>query len=139
VVFAIAGFVPASPSDAMKAVVGSYLQIQRALAADKTAGVPEAAKAIAAQAAKMGTDGQSILAAAKKLETAADIEAARTAFGELSEGVIAAGKAEGWKDLPDVKVAYCPMVKKPWLQTEDTIRNPYYGSTMLTCGEFKTR
>ncbi|MFP6646637.1 MAG: hypothetical protein VCF24_24210 [Candidatus Latescibacterota bacterium] len=30
--------------------------------------------------------------------------------------------------------AYCPMVSAPWLQTEMDLRNPYYGSSMLTCG-----
>ena len=29
------------------------------------------------------------------------------------------------------------MLQKPWLQKGDTIANPYYGSSMLTCGNFK--
>ncbi len=37
----------------------------------------------------------------------------------------------------DVKKAYCRMVKKFWLQKGDQIANPYYGSSMLRCGEFK--
>jgi hypothetical protein len=53
--------------------------------------------------------------------------------------VIAAAKAEGWSDLGDVKLTYCPMVKASWLQKEDKIRNPYYGSTMLECGQFKDK
>jgi hypothetical protein len=124
-------------SDAMKAIVGSYLQIHAALADDKTEGVAAAAKAIGAQAAGMGTEGAPIVAAAKTLEKAGDIGAARVAFGNLSDAVIAAAKAEGFKDLPDVKVAYCPMVRKSWLQKDGTISNPYYGSSMQTCGEFK--
>jgi hypothetical protein len=124
-------------SDAMKAIVGSYLQIHSALSADKTEGVAAAAKAIGAQAAGMGKDGAQIVTAAKAVETAGDIGAARVAFGNLSDAVIAAAKAEGFKDLPDVKVAYCPMVRKSWLQKDGTISNPYYGSSMQTCGEFK--
>jgi hypothetical protein len=54
----------------------------------------------------------------------------------LSDAVIAAAKAEGWKDLPGMKVAYCPMAKRSWIQKEDAIRNPYYGKSMLTCGSF---
>ena len=48
-----------------------------------------------------------------------------------------------WKDSliarlgPDVKLAYCPMADKPWLQKDKDIKNPYYGSAMLTCGSFK--
>jgi Protein of unknown function (DUF3347) len=29
---------------------------------------------------------------------------------------------------------YCPMKKAYWLSNDSTIRNPYYGSSMLTCG-----
>jgi Cu(I)/Ag(I) efflux system membrane fusion protein len=75
--------------------------------------------------------------AAKAVAAATDIKAAREAFGPLSDAVIAAAKAEGWKDLSDVKLAYCPMVKQSWLQKEEKIHNPYYGTAMATCGEFK--
>lgn len=126
-------------SEAMKAIVASYLQIHAALAADKTEGIAPAAKAIGAQAASMGPDGAPIVKAAKAVEGAADLKAARAAFGDLSDAVIAAAKAQGFKDVPDVKVAYCPMVRKSWLQKDETIRNPYYGSSMLTCGEFKEK
>ena len=36
-----------------------------------------------------------------------------------------------------VHVAFCPMVQKPWLQAGTTLQNPYYGSSMLTCGSFR--
>ena len=40
--------------------------------------------------------------------------------------------------LPDdVRVAVCPMKQKPWLQEGSDIKNPYYGSSMLTCGDFR--
>lgn len=123
-------------SDALKAIVASYLEIQVALAADKTDGIGAAARAIEVQAAGMGGDGAPIAAAAKAIEGAADLAAARAAFGTLSDLVVAAARAHGLKDLPGVKVAYCPMVKKSWLQQDDAIRNPFYGSSMLTCGEF---
>jgi hypothetical protein len=123
-------------SDAMKAIVSSYLEIHNQLATDKIAGVKALAKSIATQAARMGTAGQDMAKAAAALEQAADLNAAREAFGPLSDAVIAAAKAEGWKDIGDVKVAYCPMVKRSWLQKEAQIRNPYYGASMPTCGEF---
>ena len=126
-------------SDAMKAIVGSYLDIQRQLVADKIDGVKAPAKSIAAQAARMGDAGRDMATAAAALEQAGDLTAAREAFGPLSEAVIAAARAEGWKDVGDVKVAYCPMVKHSWLQKEDQIRNPYYGASMSTCGEFRKK
>ncbi len=29
------------------------------------------------------------------------------------------------------------MVKRSWLQRGERVRNPYYGASMLTCGELK--
>ena len=126
-------------SEAMKAIVASYLEAQNALVADKIDGVKAPARNIAAQAGKMGDAGREMAKSAAALEQAADLKAARDAFGPLSDAVIAAAKAEGWKDLDDVKIAYCPMVKRSWLQKEDQIRNPYYGASMLTCGEFRKK
>jgi hypothetical protein len=31
------------------------------------------------------------------------------------------------------------MIKKSWIQKDDAIKNPYYGSSMLTCGEIKKK
>jgi hypothetical protein len=131
------GAVSLDASDALKAIVGSYLEIQRQLAADKLDGVKPAAQAIGQQAARLGTGGAAVAKAARALEQAADLKAAREAFGPLSDAVIAEGNAQKWKDVPDLRIAYCPMVRKSWLQKEDAIKNPYYGSSMLTCGEFK--
>ena len=36
-----------------------------------------------------------------------------------------------------VYLQYCPMKKAYWLSTEKEIKNPYYGSAMLNCGEVK--
>jgi hypothetical protein len=124
-------------SDAMKAIIASYMDVHARLFTDKMDGVKPAAAVIAVQASSMGAGGAAMAAAAKRMEAASDLKAARDAFGALSDAVIAAGKAEGWKDVPDIKVAYCPMVNKSWLQKEGSIRNPYYGPMMPTCGEFK--
>lgn len=124
-------------SESTKVIVASYLDIHAALSSDKVDGVKPAAETIAREAARMGAAGDAIQKAAKALGSAADLEAARTAFGPLSDAVIAAARADGWKDLPSLKIGYCPMVKQSWIQKDGTVRNPYYGSTMLTCGELK--
>lgn len=126
-----------SASESSKAIVGSYLQIQTALAADKTAGVKTAAEAIGKEAAKMGAPGEALAKAAQAIGVAKDLKAARDAFGPLSDAVIAAAKADEFKDLPGIKIGYCPMVDKSWLQKDTEVRNPYYGSQMLTCGSLK--
>ena len=126
-------------SDAMKAIVGSYLEIHAQLTADKIDGIKTPASAIASRAETMGQSGAAMAKAAKAVGAAADIKAAREAFGTLSDAVVAAAKAEGYKDLSDVKLAYCPMAQKSWLQKGDQIQNPYYGQAMSSCGEFKKK
>ena len=42
-------------------------------------------------------------------------------------------KAVKLTDAPVYK-AYCPMKKAYWLSAEKEIKNPYYGSAMLSCG-----
>jgi hypothetical protein len=133
----VSGAVGLHASDAMKTIVGFYLEIHAQLATDKLDGIKTSATALATAASALGATGEPMAKAARSLADAADVKAAREAFGPLSDAVVAAAKAEGWKDLGDVKLAYCPMVKRSWLQKDEKIRNPYYGSTMLECGEFK--
>jgi hypothetical protein len=127
------------PAQSIRAIVDPYLEIHAQLAADKVEGVKERAQTIAARAAEMGESAAAILNAANLLERATDLKAAREAFGKLSDALIAAAKADNWRDLGDVKLAYCPMAKGYWLQKDEKIRNPYYGSSMLECGEFRER
>ena len=56
----------------------------------------------------------------------------------MSDAVIAAAKAEGWKDLSGVKLAYCPMVKRSWLQKDEKISNPYYGTPCSTAASSRS-
>jgi Protein of unknown function (DUF3347) len=123
--------------DPLRAIVGSYLQIQTQLASDKIDGIKPAAEAIAANAAGLGPEsGARVTQTAKAVAEATDLKTAREAFGPLSDAVIAAAQANG-KDLSGVKLGFCPMVKRSWLQKDAKVRNPYYGSGMLECGELK--
>lgn len=127
----------AQASESTKAIVASYLEIHAALASDKMDGVKPAAEVIAKEAARMGASGAEIQKTATAVRAAADLKAARAAFGPLSDAVIAAAKADGWKDLTGLKIGYCPMVNQSWIQKDGTVSNPYYGSAMLTCGDLK--
>ena len=92
-----------------------------------------AARALAQGASGLGADGKALSAAAGKAAAATTLEAARTAFGDLSTALIAyADKSK--QPVAGKIVAYCPMVKKSWVQTDGTIANPYYGKAMATCG-----
>jgi len=133
----VSGATALQASDAMKAIVGSYLEIHARLATDKLDGIKAPATALATRAAGLGEGGAAMAKAAKTVADAPDLKAARDGFGVLSEAVVAAAKAEGWKDFGDVKLAFCPMARRSWLQKDEKIRNPYYGSAMLECGELK--
>ncbi len=111
-----------------------YLHIQLALTNDSMDGVTDAARMIAAEAVKMGDAAKSIGTAATSVAGAQDIQTARAAFGPLSDALIAYGEEVGFGDL---KVAYCPMARKSWVQQNGEILNPFYGSMMLNCGEFQ--
>ena len=124
-------------ADLPAALVEPYLQVQVALSADQFDGVPARGEAIEKAATALGADAGAIVAGAKKLAAATDIAAARTAFGEISAALTAYAEKTKSGFGPDVRVAYCPMVNKPWLTKDKTIRNPYYGASMLTCGSFK--
>ncbi|RZL98725.1 MAG: DUF3347 domain-containing protein, partial [Pedobacter sp.] len=70
---------------------------------------------------------------ATKLVKSKDIKAQRGVFAKLSNEMITAVKAKNLLNAP-VYVQYCPMKKASWLSTEKSIKNPYYGSAMLSCG-----
>lgn len=126
------------PAEQVQAVVKPYLEIQAALANDRPEGAKAPAAALVKAARAMGKTGDGVAGPAATLEAAADIKAAREAFGPLSDAVIALVQAHGSPETAaDVRLAYCPMAKRSWLQREAQVRNPYYGSSMATCGEIK--
>lgn len=62
-----------------------------------------------------------------------DIKKQRESFKSLSKNTYELIKASG-NDLP-VFYNHCPMVDANWLSLDKSIKNPYYGSQMLTCGK----
>ena len=127
---------PLQAADVPAPLLDAYLKIGTTLAADRFDGVPAAAREIAAEAKKLGAPGAATIAAAEKVAAAADLKGTRTAFGDLSDAVIALA-GNGPTASGGARRAYCPMVKKYWLQKGEQIENPYYGSQMLRCGSFQ--
>src|SRR5262245_6478528 len=124
-------------ADLPSALLDPYLQVQVALASDQFTGVTAHAQQIVTAATAMGKDAEPIAAAAKKLNAAKDIAVARTAFGEVSQAIATYAEKTKSNFGPGVRMAYCPMVDRPWLTKDKEIKNPYYGAAMLTCGSFK--
>lgn len=69
-----------------------------------------------------------IIADAKK------IDRQRAAFANFSTNMAEVVRALKFASAP-VFIQYCPMKKTYWLSNEKEIKNPYYGSSMLTCGK----
>jgi hypothetical protein len=63
-----------------------------------------------------------------------DLGHQRDHFESFSEHLYKLAKAVKLSDKP-VYQSYCPMKKAYWLSSEAAIKNPYYGSQMLTCGK----
>lgn len=119
-------------------ILEQYFVIQRSLAADTTTGIQAAAlklarlsRQAATQDPKVGAQLSGVSQAATRLQTS-DLKTARNEFGELSKRVTAWLQAAGG-DRP--YQFYCSMANKAWLQQDKQTRNPYYGKSMLTCGE----
>ena len=128
---------PVGAATLTPAIVDPAIAIQTALAKDSMDGVTGHAATIADQAGKLQPPAPKLVAAAKELQKATKIADARTAFGNLSEALVAYMEANKLSTDPPMRTAYCPMVRKPWLQKDGPINNPYFGSQMLSCGEFR--
>jgi len=63
-----------------------------------------------------------------------DIKHQREHFVTFSTNMYALAKAVKLTTQP-VYYAWCPMKKAYWLSSDKAIKNPYFGSAMLTCGK----
>jgi hypothetical protein len=118
-------------------IMTPYLNIEKALADDSTDGIRQNAGELTTAATALGAPAMRIQTEAAQMASAGDLEDARTKFANLSVAID--NYMKGFKMTPPdgVRVAFCPMKQKPWLQEGDIIKNPYFGSEMPTCGEFR--
>ena len=115
---------PAGQGPELVAQFAEYVAAQEALAADDAAGARAALERLLAAADDVT---RPLVRAAL---SAADIETLRQRFKPLSEFLAALDLPQGYAR------AYCPMYDggSNWVQLDGPVRNPYYGSQMLTCG-----
>ncbi|WP_343695436.1 DUF3347 domain-containing protein [Flavobacterium sp.] len=73
-----------------------------------------------------------LTADAKSISTTADLKKQRETFKSLSKNTYTLIKVS--KSGETVYKQYCPMADADWLSKEKAVKNPYYGSSMLTCG-----
>jgi hypothetical protein len=125
--------------NALGDALAAYGKIHEALAADRADGVAEAAAEIASLARAAAAKGEpktafeNLANAAGKLQ-GTDLVALRAAFKELSTSLASVVNVAGAQGQ---QLYYCPMADGYWLQqsADAKTRNPYYGKSMLGCGE----
>jgi len=121
----------------LRSLIGPYEAIRRKLLNNETNGIKEEADRIAEVAAKNANPTSVPIArAAKKLSSQVnDLEAARLAFGDLSQQLIEVlSKDSQLKE--ELHLFNCPMAKGygQWVQSDDKLGNPYMGQHMPGCG-----
>lgn len=122
------------------AFLPAYYGIKDALVAGKAtiaaAKAGELVKALNSADTKTvsGANRDGLLEHAGKIAESKDLKSQREHFAKLSTDMIALAKTYKLSAEP-VYQLYCPMKKSNWLSSEKTVKNPYYGSSMLTCGK----
>jgi Cu(I)/Ag(I) efflux system membrane fusion protein len=129
----------------MLPILSKYLKIHKALAGDSVKGVPTVAKSIVESAARLDVKSVTgehrnhyraipteLKKSATALANAASLSQARDAFKALSKPMAM------WASMSrpfGVDVVFCSMAGASWLQKSGEIKNPYYGKSMLNCGD----
>ena len=120
----------------------NYIIIKDALVTDNSDGASNAANDFIKSASmvdyKVMSEGNLdvLRKDASTIAESRSIETQRESFAKLSENMVAVAK--NFKLSNDsVFVLYCPMADATWLSAEKTIKNPFYGKSMLTCGSVK--
>jgi len=120
-------------------LVDAYVQVAESLATDDAKGASKKAATLAqAAGAVAGPQAAQVKAAAREMAGASDIAALRAAFERACIAVITLVESTGNPLQSIAYVVRCPMAfdnrGARWLQSSASIRNPYFGASMLTCG-----
>jgi hypothetical protein len=130
----------ASADREFEEILDRYFEIHASLAADSIEGIDAAAHSIGKLAAEIRSDDSRIKALRSDLESAASriegksLDDARVVFFELSKPLLVYLNQFYEGDKGYFRY-YCSMLNKAWVQQEEPVKNPYHGSSMLTCGE----
>jgi len=134
----------------IKPVINAYIGLKDALVATNNEqavlsanGLVKALSAVntadlnAASNKTWGKISNDLINAAKLIQASNDISVQRDQFVTLSSNMYLLVK-EAKADVP-VYYQFCPMANKGkganWLSLENKVKNPYYGSRMLSCGK----
>ncbi|MBF0244101.1 MAG: efflux RND transporter periplasmic adaptor subunit [Planctomycetes bacterium] len=128
-------------------LLGFYLQIRDKLSKDELAGLSELASDMKGALVKLdestlkGEEGriwknlrENIEDSLEHLPHQNSLDSFREGFKSLSAKLITIINQVG-HPMKSLNLMYCSMAEAEWLQEEQGVANPYYGSSMLQCGE----
>lgn len=124
-------------------ILSAYYKLKDALVSSNAtlaaANADELVKAINSTDKQIVNDNArtSLLNDANTIARSKDIKLQREKFVILSNNMFELAKTVRLS-TETVYQQYCPMKKASWLSNDKAIKNPYFGSAMLTCGSVKT-
>lgn len=137
-------------SSALSPILTDYYQVKDALVAGDAKAAASAAGEMlkSVNSVNMSTlspkDHQAFMTLQDKLEydsrhisESSDINHQREHFTSLSANLFKLARQVHLSGQP-IYEDYCPMKKAYWLSSDAAIKNPYFGSSMPTCGKVST-
>ena len=132
--------------------VGPYLGLGKALAADDLEGAKQAVEPLHQRLASLlpivseskavemwSKEKRDLSEIVARLQKANDLAALRSGFALLSEQMLSLERMFGLPTDAALYELHCPMAfdgrGASWIQSDDAVRNPYYGPSMLKCAD----
>lgn len=117
-------------------LVNDYIVIKNALVNGDSQSTSSALSAFEQDLTAAGdfSGRDALVKATATMKKATNVEEQRNALNNLSTSLWSVVKASDKLDT-SFYYQYCPMKKAYWISEVQAIKNPYYGTGMLTCGK----
>ncbi|WP_436715516.1 efflux RND transporter periplasmic adaptor subunit [Roseiconus lacunae] len=143
---------PPEVTQQLDGFVGPYLGLGKALAADDLEGAKQAVEPLHQRLASLlpivseskavemwSKEKRDLSEIVARMQKASDLAALRSGFALLSEQMLSLERMFGLPTDAALYELHCPMAFEgrgaSWIQSDDAVRNPYYGPSMLKCAD----
>lgn len=120
-------------AQSQESLLTDYFAIKNALVSGNAKDAAQQATQLKAHMPATDNSLRQISGEAAAIAATTDLKKQREVFATLSLHMYTLVK--NGKHTNTVYYQYCPMKKAYWLSATEGIQNPYYGSSMLTCGK----
>jgi Cu(I)/Ag(I) efflux system membrane fusion protein len=143
---------PPEVTQQLNGFVGPYLGVGKALAADDLEAAKQAVDPLHQRLASLlpivseskavemwSKEKRDLSEIVARMQKANDLAALRSGFALLSEQMLSLERMFGLPTDAALYELHCPMAFEgrgaSWIQSDDAVRNPYYGPSMLKCAD----